>query len=112
MILNLIKLMKLKAWKLYVLLHFIIMLKMVELKISLEKNYLWLEKRPFKPEDRSEFGHWEGDTIVGSNNIKNSGAGFTSVERKTRFQITIKCENKKALTIYKTVKKIKKNTLN
>ena len=25
------------------------------------KNYLWLEKRPFKPEDRSEFGHWEGD---------------------------------------------------
>lgn len=82
------------------------------LKISLEKNYLWLEKRPFKPEDRSEFGHWEGDTIVGSNNIKNSGAGFTLVERKTRFQITIKCENKKALTIYKTVNKIKKNTLN
>lgn len=50
--------------------------------------------------------------MIGSNNIKNSGAGFTLVERKTRFQITIKCENKKALTIYKTVKKIKKNTLN
>lgn len=48
------------------------------------------------------------DTIVGSNNIKNSRAVFTLVERKTRFQITIKYENKKALTIYKTVKKIKK----
>lgn len=67
-----------------------------------------IEERPFKPEDRSEFGHWEGDTIVGSTNIKNSGAVFTLVERKTRFQITIKCENRKALTIYKAVKKIKR----
>ena len=23
-----------------------------------------IEERPFKPEDRTEFGHWEGDTIV------------------------------------------------
>ena len=67
-----------------------------------------IEERPFNPEDRSEFGHWEGDTIVGSTNIKNSGAVFTLVERKTRFQITIKCENRKALTIYKAVKKIKR----
>ena len=67
-----------------------------------------IEERPFVSEDRSEFGHWEGDTIVGSTNIKNSGADFTLVERKTRFQITIKCENRKALTIYKAVKKIKR----
>ena len=67
-----------------------------------------IEERPFVSEDRSEFGHWEGDTIVGSTNIKNSGAVFTLVERKTRFQITIKCENRKALTIYKAVKKIKR----
>lgn len=66
-----------------------------------------IEERPFPPDDRSEFGHWEGDTIVGSNKIKNSGAVFTLVERKTRFQITIKCKDRKAFTILKAIKKIK-----
>lgn len=66
-----------------------------------------IEQRPFPPDDRSEFGHWEGDTIVGSNNIKNSGAVFTLVERKTRFQITIKCKDRKSSTILKAIKKIK-----
>lgn len=66
-----------------------------------------IENRPFSPNDRSEFGHWEGDTIVGSNQIKNSGAILTLVERKTRFQITIKCKNRKADTILKAIKKIK-----
>ena len=37
----------------------------------------------------------------------NSGAIFTLVERKTRFQITIKIKDRKANTIYKAVKKIK-----
>ena len=45
-----------------------------------------IEERPFKPNDRTEFGHWEGDTIVGSRIIPNSGAVLTLVERKTRFQ--------------------------
>ncbi len=67
-----------------------------------------IEERPFDKDDRNEFGHWEGDTIVGSRTIPNSGAVFTLVERKTRFQITIKCRDRKALTIYKAVKKIKK----
>ena len=67
-----------------------------------------IEQRPFHPEDRSEFGHWEGDTIIGSRTIPNSGAVFTLVERKTRFQITIKCKDRKALTIYKAIKQIKR----
>lgn len=67
-----------------------------------------IEERPFDKDDRTEFGHWEGDTIVGSRTTPNSGAVFTLVERKTRFQITIKCKDRKALTIYKAVKKIKK----
>ena len=66
-----------------------------------------IELRPFPPGDRNEFGHWEGDTIVGSTDIKNSGAILTLVERKTRFQITIKCYDRKSLTIYKAIKKIK-----
>ena len=67
-----------------------------------------IEERPFKPDDRSEFGHWEGDTIVGGRNIKNSGAVFTLVERKTRFQLTIKMKDRKANTVYKAVKLLKK----
>ena len=66
-----------------------------------------IEERPFLPNDRSEFGHWEGDTIVGSRNIPNSGAVFTLVERKTRFQVTIKIKDRKANTVYKAIKKIK-----
>ena len=53
-----------------------------------------IEERPFKPEDRTEFGHWERDTIVGG--------------RKTRFQLTIKMKDRKANTVYKAVKLLKK----
>ncbi len=67
-----------------------------------------IEQRPFAPNDRNEFGHWEGDTIVGSSKIENSGAVLTLVERKTRFQITIKMYDRKANTVYKAIKKIKK----
>ena len=67
-----------------------------------------IEERPFKPNDRSEFGHWEGDTIVGGRNIPNSGAVLTLVERKTRFQLTIKMKDRKANTIYKAIKLLKK----
>lgn len=67
-----------------------------------------IEQRPFSPGDRTEFGHWEGDTIVGSSKIENSGAVLTLVERKTRFQITIKMYDRKANTVYKSIKKIKR----
>lgn len=39
-----------------------------------------IEERPFKPDDRSEFGHLEGDTIIGSRIIPNNGDVFTLVE--------------------------------
>lgn len=67
-----------------------------------------IENRSFSPDDRSEFGHWEGDTVIGSSKIENSGACFTLVERKTRFQIVIKMKDRKSDTILKAVKKIKK----
>ena len=42
---------------------------------------LTVHERPFKPEDRSQAGHWEGDLIVG----KNQGSAIgTLVERQTR----------------------------
>lgn len=67
-----------------------------------------IEERPFKPDDRSKFGHWEGDTIVEGRNIENSGAIFTLVKRKTRFQLTIKMKDGKANTVYKAIKLLKK----
>ena len=67
-----------------------------------------IENRPFEPEDRNEFGHWEGDTIVGSNNIKNSGAVLTLVERQTRFQMVVKLKDRKAKTVRKAFYKLKK----
>jgi IS30 family transposase len=46
-----------------------------------EQPMLTVHQRPFKPEDRSEAGHWEGDLIIG----KNQGSAIgTLVERKTR----------------------------
>ena len=66
-----------------------------------------IEQRPFEPNDRSEFGHWEGDTIVGSTKIKNSGAVLTLVERKTRFQMVVKLKDRKAKTVRKAFNKLK-----
>lgn len=50
-----------------------------------------IEDRPKKINDRVEYGHWEGDTVKGSQGAK---AGlFTLTERKTREEIIIKiCE--------------------
>lgn len=66
-----------------------------------------IENRPFPPDNREVFGHWEGDTVVGSSKIENSGACFTLVERKTRFQIVIKMKDRKSDSVLKAVKQIK-----
>lgn len=79
-----------------------------ENKAKTDPKGISIEHRPFEPEDRSEFGHWEGDTIVGSSNIKNSGAILTLVERKTRFQMVVKLKDRKAKTVQKAFYKLKK----
>lgn len=66
-----------------------------------------IENRTFLPNNRDEFGHWEGDTVVGSSKIENSGDCFTLVERKTRYQIVVKMKDRKSDTVLKAVKKIK-----
>lgn len=45
-----------------------------------------IEERPKKISDRTEFGHWEGDLIVGAQGSKT--VVFTLVERKTKMLIT------------------------
>jgi len=46
-----------------------------------ERPMLTIAQRPFRPEDRSQAGHWEGDLIIG----KDQGSAIgTLVERQTR----------------------------
>ena len=46
-----------------------------------EQPMLTIHQRPFQPEDRSQAGHWEGDLIIGKEQLSAIG---TLVERQTR----------------------------
>jgi IS30 family transposase len=46
-----------------------------------EQPMLTIHQRSFQPEDRSEAGHWEGDLIIGKEQLSAIG---TLVERQTR----------------------------
>jgi len=60
------------------------------------KDRISIDHRPSHIENRQEIGHWEGDLLVGAN--QNSFIG-SIVERKTRFAILVKVENKKSETV-------------
>lgn len=65
-----------------------------------------IEDRPYKAEQRLEIGHWEGDTVIG----KQGGACLlTLVDRKTRFTLVAKCENKSASAINSAMLKLLQN---
>ena len=60
-------------------------------KVPPEKS---IDYRPKEANTREEYGHWEGDLVIGS---KNKGAAlFTLTERKTREEIIVKIPGKKA----------------
>ena len=52
-----------------------------------------IDNRPAHIQDRKESGHWEGDLMVGANHKSVIG---TIVERKFRYTLIVKLENKKA----------------
>lgn len=49
----------------------------------------WIENRPKAANERSEFGHWERDCIVGA---KNGAAYLTIVDRKSRYTLLRRVE--------------------
>jgi len=51
-----------------------------------------IEERPEKVNNRLEYGHWEGDSIIGRRNGRKD-ALFTLSERMTREQIIIKIDS-------------------
>lgn len=55
-----------------------------------------IESRPEAVNQRIEVGHWEGDLMIGKK--QNSCIG-SIVERKTRYAILVKLNNKKAKTV-------------
>lgn len=62
-------------------------------KRTLIPNRIGIEKRPKSVENRKEFGHWEGDSVVG---IGKKSALNTNRERKTRLVIISKIKRKTA----------------
>ena len=77
--------------------------KRVSKLIPAEKS---IEYRPKEANIRSEYGHWEGDLVVGKLGTKT--VLFTLTERKTRQEIIMKLPDKKTETIAKAIDKIER----
>ncbi len=65
-----------------------------------------IDERPTEITDRSEFGHWEIDTVVGSKS-KSDNVILTLVERLTRKYIAIKIEGKTTSSVSKAMEYLK-----
>jgi len=75
-------------------------------RISLKnKGSRSIEERPERINNRLEYGHWEGDSIVGVRNGKKD-ALFTLSERMTREEIIIKIKSMTQDSILKALNKL------
>ena len=72
-------------------------------KVPIEKS---IDNRPREANTREEYGHWEGDLVIGKQTT--SAVLFTLTERKTREEIIIKLPNKRAENVAKALDKIEK----
>lgn len=64
------------------------------------QNRVSIKDRPVEINDRSVYGHWEGDTIIGKNHKR---AMITLVERKHGFSIIEKVHSKNAEVVAKRI---------
>lgn len=65
-----------------------------------------IEKRPFEADDRSEFGNWEMDTVVGKK--KNKKSLLVLTERKTRFEVVELLQTHTAAEVCKALTRVAK----
>lgn len=65
-----------------------------------------IERRPSEINTREVFGHWEGDSVIGTN--KKGETLFTLTERITLNEIILKCPDKTAASVVKTINKIER----
>lgn len=78
--------------------------KRISNKIPAEKS---IEHRPIEANNRSEYGHWEGDCVVG----KRKGKGavlFTLTERMTREEIIVKMDRKTKECVVKSLNQLER----
>lgn len=72
-------------------------------KVPAEKS---IDFRPKEANDRSEYGHWEGDLVIGE---KGKGSVlFTLTERMKREEIIVKLPNKESKNVVKALDKLEK----
>jgi len=77
--------------------------KRVASKAPAEKS---IEYRPKEANTREEYGHWEGDLVIGK---EGKGAVlFTLTERRTREEIIIKLPNKKAENVSSAIDRLER----
>ena len=67
-----------------------------------------ISHRPEKANNREEFGHWEGDLIVGARNTSKE-ALFTIIERTTRIYLCFKIPNKEMKSVVSLLDKLETN---
>lgn len=65
-----------------------------------------IENRPKEANERSEYGHWEGDLVIGRR--KKGSVLFTLTERMTREEIIIKLKGKKEEYVIKALNKLER----
>jgi len=78
-------------------------------RISLKnKGSRSIEERPERVNNRLEYGHWEGDSIIGRRNGRKD-ALFTLSERKTREEIILKINSATQDSILKALDRLEHN---
>ena len=65
-----------------------------------------IEKRPKEVQDRTTFGHWELDSVIGSKRKGNTILSFT--ERLTRMQLIYIADDKSSLSTVKVINLIER----
>jgi len=72
-------------------------------KVPAEKS---IDFRPKEINERKEYGHWEGDLVIGT---KEKGSVlFTLTERKTREEIIMKLASKETIEVAKALDKLER----
>lgn len=72
-------------------------------KVPAEKS---IEHRPKQANRREEYGHWEGDLVIGK--AERGAVLFTLTERKTREEIILKMPNKEGKNIARALDQLEK----
>ena len=77
-------------------------------EVSENKRAYSIERRPESINNREVFGHFEMDTVISSSRGKHSCL-LTFTERKTRFEIALRIENKNSDLVVSKVNQLKKH---